>query len=109
MTKNSFKFIAVLCVGIATVGLASFTAGCSSTPTRESTGEYIDDSTITAKVKADLVHDPVVKALEVNVETFKGVVQLSGFVNTAAEKNQAGRVAAAVRGVTNVTNNIVVK
>lgn len=106
MSPKTYALITVVC---ATLGLASFTTGCSSTPTRESTGEFIDDSTITAKVKADLIHDPVVKAFDVKVETFKGVVQLSGFVNTQIEKTQAGSVAAAVKGVTEVKNNIAVK
>ena len=93
----------------ASLGLASFSGGCAATPTRESTGEYVDDSTITAKVKAALIHDPVVKALDVKVETFKGAVQLSGFVNTEVEKTQAGNVAAGVSGVSSVKNSIVVK
>ena len=107
--KISPKSLALITLVSATLGLASFTAGCASTPTRESTGEYVDDSTITAKVKAALVHDPVVKAFDVKVETFKGLVQLSGFVNSEAEKTQAGSVTAGVAGVTGVTNNIVVK
>ncbi len=89
--------------------LLSFTGGCASTATQESAGEYVDDSSITVKVKAAYVKDPLVKAISVNVETFKGVVQLSGFVNTSAEKAQAGALAAAVKGVTSVKNNIVVK
>ena len=91
------------------LALVSFTGGCAATPTKESTGEFVDDSSITVKVKAAFVKDPVVKAIEVTVETFKGVVQLSGFVNTNAEKAQAGRLAAAVKGVTSVKNDIVVK
>ena len=99
-----------LCAVLSTlVGFATFNAGCASTPTRESTGEYVDDSTITAKVKAALVKDPIVKALDVKVETFKGAVQLSGFVNTESEKTQAGNLAATVSGVTGVKNDIVVK
>src|SRR5215467_10404681 len=103
------KSVVLLAVFSAAVGFTSFTAGCASTPTRESTGEYVDDSTITAKVKAALVKDPVVKARDVKVETFKGVVQLSGFVNSETEKTQAGAVAASVNGVINVKNDIVVK
>ena len=103
------KSLALLAVISTAVGFTTFTAGCASTPTRESTGEYVDDSTITAKVKAALVKDPIVKALDVKVETFKGAVQLSGFVNTEAEKMQAGSLAASVSGVTGVKNDIVVK
>ena len=107
--KMSPKSLVLITVVSATLGLTSFTAGCAATPTRESTGEYVDDSTITTKVKAALVNDPLVKALDVKVETFKGVVQLSGFVNTEAEKLQAGNVAGTVNGVTSVKNSIVVK
>ena len=83
--------------------------GCASTATRESPGEYLDDSTLTAKVKAAFVHDPVVKAFDVSVQTYKGTVQLSGFVNTVFEKNQAETVARGVRGVKSVTNSLIVK
>jgi hyperosmotically inducible protein len=107
--KTSFKPIALAALFTASFSFVTFTAGCASTATKESTGEYVDDSAVTIKVKAAFVKDPIVKAIEVTVETFKGVVQLSGFVNTAAEKTQAGRVAANVKGVTDVKNNIVVK
>ncbi len=103
------KSLALWAVFSAAVGFTTFTAGCASTPTRESTGEYVDDSTITTKVKAALIKDPIVKARDVKVETFKGAVQLSGFVNSEAEKTQAGSLAAAVNGVTSVKNDIVVK
>ena len=89
--------------------LASLTGGCAATSTRESTGEYVDDSSITLKVKAAFVKDPVVEAGDVTVETFKGVVQLSGFVNSSAEKARAETVASSVKGVNSVKNNIVVK
>jgi hyperosmotically inducible protein len=107
--KTSFKPLALVALFTASLAFVAFNAGCASTATRESTGEYVDDSTVTIKVKAAFVKDPIVKASEVTVETFKGVVQLSGFVNTAAEKIQAGRVAANVKGVTEVKNSIVVK
>jgi len=109
MKTSSLKILSLATLLTASVGLTAFTTGCASTATKESTGEYIDNSTITTKVKAALVNDPVVSALDVTVESFKGVVQLSGFVNTSAEKAQAGRVAASVKGVTDVKNNIVVK
>ena len=107
--KTSIKPVTVAALLIASLSLASFTGGCAATPTKESTGEYVDDSSITVKVKAAFVKDPLVKALDVTVETFKGVVQLSGFVNTSAEKAQAASVASSIRGVTSVKNNIVVK
>lgn len=107
--NSSLKALSLASFLIAGLGAASLSTGCAGSATQASTGELIDDGATTAKVKAALVKDPVVKALEVKVETFKGVVQLSGFVNTAAEKAQAGRVAASVNGVTNVKNDIVVK
>jgi osmotically-inducible protein OsmY len=107
--KTSVPSLALAALLAAALGFVTFTAGCASTATRESTGEYIDDSSITFKVKAAFVKDPLVKALQVSVETFKGVVQLSGFVNTPEEKAQAARVAGTVAGVTDVKNDIVVK
>jgi osmotically-inducible protein OsmY len=83
--------------------------GCAGSPTQESTGEYVTDSWITTKVKASLADDPSVKATEVNVETFKGVVQLSGFVGTAAARSEAARVASSIKGVTSVKNDIRIK
>lgn len=109
MKTSSLKILSLVTVLTASVGLTAFTTGCASTATKESTGEYIDNSTITTKVKAAFVNDPVVSALDVKVDSFKGVVQLSGFVNTSAEKAQAGRIAASIKGVTDVQNNIVVK
>lgn len=107
--KSSLKPIALAAFFTAALGLVSFTGGCAATATQQSTGEYVDDSSITVKVKAAFVKDEIVKALDVSVETFKGVVQLSGFVNTAAEKTQAAHVASSVPGVLEVKNNIVVK
>lgn len=83
--------------------------GCAGSPTQESTGEYVTDSWITTKVKAALVDDQLVKATEVNVETFKGVVQLSGFVSSNAAMNQAVHVARGITGVTSVKNDMRVK
>src|SRR3954469_19665640 len=90
-------------------GLATLSTGCAGTATRESTGEYIDDATLTTKVKAAFVKDPVVKAIDVKVDTFKGAVQLSGFVDTADQKARAEQIAAGVQGVTSVKNNITLK
>lgn len=82
---------------------------CAPTQTREGTGEYIDDSVITAKVKAAFVNDPAVKATEINVETFKGEVQLSGFVAQAADAQRAADIARGVKGVKSVKNDVRVK
>ncbi len=84
-------------------------AGCAATRTQESTGEYVDDSTITAKVKAAILGDPALKVFQISVETFKGVVQLSGFVNSPQVVSRAGEVAGRVSGVKSVKNNLLVK
>jgi osmotically-inducible protein OsmY len=83
--------------------------GCTATATRESTGEYIDDSSITTRVKLALVGDEHVRARDVKVETFRGIVQLSGFVDTAEQKTRAGEITAAMAGVRRVQNDLVVK
>jgi osmotically-inducible protein OsmY len=82
---------------------------CAPTAKREGTGEYIDDALITTKVKAALAADPNVKATEVNVETFKGTVQLSGFVSSQEAIQKAIAIARGVEGVRAVKNNMVVK
>lgn len=83
--------------------------GCGATSTREGTGEYIDDTVITTKVKAAILNTSSLKVSEINVETFKGVVQLSGFVSSAEDINTAVRVARQVTGVTAVKNAMRVK
>lgn len=83
--------------------------GCASTQKRESPGEYIDDSTITTKVNAAILKESSLKFFQINVETFKGRVQLSGFVDTKEQVAKAGEVAAGVKGVKSVHNNLVVK
>lgn len=90
-------------------GVAALTAGCAGTATQASTGEFIDDRATTAKVKAAMVGDPIVKALDVNVDTFRSVVQLSGFVETDEQKARAGQIAAGVQGVQSVQNNITLR
>jgi osmotically-inducible protein OsmY len=83
--------------------------GCASTAKREGTGEYVDNSVITTKVKAAIFGDESLKSSEINVETFKGVVQLSGFVSSQADINRAVEVARTVKGVTSVKNDMRVK
>lgn len=82
---------------------------CAGSRTRETTGEYLDDSVITTKVKYALLADPDVKSLDISVETFKGVVQLSGFVNNAEQARKAAGIAKSVQGVRSVKNSLVVK
>jgi osmotically-inducible protein OsmY len=85
------------------------TLGCASTRTQEGAGEYVDDTVITTKVKAAILNDPGLKVSEINVETFKGVVQLSGFVSSREDINNAMKVARAVNGVTSVKNSMQLK
>ncbi len=105
MKKQLGNYLAALFLAVTLVSVA----GCESTPKQEGTGEYIDDSVITTKVKTALVNDPVTKATEINVETFKGVVQLSGFVSTQAAINRAVELARGVSGVKSVRNDMRLK
>ncbi len=84
-------------------------AACASTPTRESTGEYVDDSVITTKVKSLLANDDFLKSFQISVETYKGTVQLSGFVDSQKAIDKAGEIASSVKGVKSVKNNLMVK
>ena len=83
--------------------------GCGSTATKEGTGEYVDDSVITTKVKTAIFNDSSLKVNEINVETFKGVVQLSGFVRSQADIDKAVQVARGVAGVKSVKNDMRIK
>ena len=84
-------------------------AGCSSTSKKESTGEYFDDTAITTKVKTAIFNEPTLKSLEISVETFKGRVQLSGFVGAQENIDKAVSVAKSVGGVTSVKNDMRLK
>ncbi|MBK7900828.1 MAG: BON domain-containing protein [Azonexus sp.] len=97
------------CSAICLAATLVTAAGCASTAKQEGTGEYVDDSAITAKVKAAILNDPSLKVAEINVETFKGVVQLSGFVSSQAAANKAVEVARAVGGVKSVKNDMRIK
>jgi osmotically-inducible protein OsmY len=89
--------------------LLASVVGCASTSKSEGAGEYVDDTVITSKVKAAIFNEPTLKSAEVNVETFKGAVQLSGFVSTQANIYKAVEVARNVGGVTNVKNDMRLK
>src|ERR1039457_6131759 len=104
ITFNAHSLVVLLLAVLATLA-----AACASTPTQESTGGYVDDSTITAKIKTNLVQEPKVSATDVHVKTYKGVVDLSGFVDSQSQISQAGIVAAQVSGVKSVHNNLIVK
>jgi osmotically-inducible protein OsmY len=94
---------------LAAVLTAALLAACAGTPNRESTGEVIDDSVITTKVKTALVSDKRVSAMDVSVETFKGRVLLSGYVRSPEERQAAERIARNVAGVKEVNNKIAVR
>lgn len=93
---------------VALMMVAAVTA-CASTPEQSSTGEYIDDTVITTKVKTELANDNLLKSFQISVETRKGIVQLSGFVDSQYAVDQAGRIARGVEGVKSVENGLVAK
>lgn len=95
--------------GLAAILLAMMLAACSGSPTQESTGEFIDDSAITTKVKAAFVQDKTVDATDIKVDTFKGTVQLSGFADDHTEIERAVQIASKVPGVKSVRNDIQLK
>jgi osmotically-inducible protein OsmY len=97
------------CSMALTAALLATALGCASTSSSESTGEYLDDSVITSKVKTAIFNEPTLKVLQINVETYKSVVQLSGFVASGAEMDKAGDIARSVNGVRAVKNDIKVK
>jgi len=102
---NNFTRVSVLFAAVSLTALA----GCASTQKQESTGQYVDDTAITTKVKAAIFNEPTLKSAEINVETFKGRVQLSGFVSTRANIDRAVVIAQGVTGVTSVSNEMRVK
>jgi len=96
-------------LGFIAVLLLATLLGCAGTATKESTGEYVDDTVITTNVKAAIFNEPTLKSAEINVETFKGVVQLSGFVSSNANIDREVQVARGVKGVTSVNNSMRLK
>jgi hypothetical protein len=98
------RFILAVC-SVLLLGLL----GCAGTKQRESTGEYFDDTAITTRVNAAILKEPSLKFFQIEVETFKGRVLLSGFVDTKEQVATAGRVAAGCKGVKSVVNHLVVK
>jgi BON domain len=105
ITMKLFNRFAPFCCALLLASLV----GCASTPKQEGTGEYVDDTVITTKVKAAVFSEPSLKSAEINVETFKGVVQLSGFVSSRADINKAVEVAGSVQGVKSVKNDMRLK
>jgi osmotically-inducible protein OsmY len=105
MNTIHFARASVLLAALAVATLS----GCASTQKQESTGQYIDDTVVTTSVKAAIFNEPTLKSAEINVETFKGRVQLSGFVSNQASINRAVQVTQAVKGVSSVANDMRVK
>lgn len=103
--KQLSKYLSTIFLAVLLVT----TVGCASTSKQEGTGEYVDDTVITTKVKAAIFNEPTLKTLEINVETFKGVVQLSGFVSSQASINKAIQVTRTVKGVVSVKNDMRIK
>jgi hyperosmotically inducible protein len=94
---------------LTAAALVTLVAGCSAILGRETSGEYVDDATITTKVKAQIFNDPSLKVLQINVETFQDVVQLSGFVDSSASKERAAQIARNVTGVRQVKDSLIVR
>lgn len=103
--KTTQRFFTLLLTAAALTTVVA----CSSTPTQESTGQYMDDTAITTKVKAAIFNEPTLKSAEINVETFKGAVQLSGFVSTQADIQKAIAITQGVGGVKSVKNDMRLK
>jgi len=103
--KHLHKYLSAV---FLTASLLAF-AGCASTEQKAGVGQYFDDSVITTKVKAALIEDPLTKAIEINVETFKGVVQLSGFVSSQEAANRAVELASGIGGVKSIKNDMRLK
>jgi osmotically-inducible protein OsmY len=103
------RFQSAIAQSVLATSLLVSLAACAPTPTREGTGEYVDDSVITGKVKAAFAADPTVKATQVKVETFKGTVQLSGFVDSREAADKAVEIARGVKGVKSVKNDTVIR
>ena len=103
---NFFKVVAGLLMAAV---MAITLSACAPTATQEGTGGYIDDTVVTTKVKAQLLNDDSLKSTEINVETFKGKVQLSGFVSSPQMANRAVTVTRSVEGVKSVVNNMQIK
>ena len=103
--KKSYTVISILAVLMM---IAAFVA-CATTSTQESTGEYIDDSVITTKIKTQLANDDFLKSFQISVESRKGIVQLSGFVDSQNAVDKAGQIARGVDGVKSVRNDLIVK
>lgn len=109
MTETLKKVATALCVAGSVAMIAISSVGCSGSRYHRSTGAYLDDKSISAKVKTELYADPEVKGTQVSIESYQGNVQLSGFVDSQAQKDRAAEIARRVSGVQWVKNDLVVK
>ena len=110
--KNKTKIMSMaLCFGLLTTGVVGTLTltGCAGSSNTRSTGQYIDDKTLQRQVRSSLSDNGEYKFDQVNVDLYRGTCQLSGFVDTQAQKNKAGDIAKGVQGVTSVDNNITVR
>ena len=107
--KTSYVVIPFLVVLVMSAAFVASAPAQQPAQKQESTGEYVDDSVITTKVKAQLANDDFLKSFEISVETYKGTVQLSGFVDSQKSVDKAGEIARSVKGVKSVKNNLNVK
>ena len=96
-------------ISMVSIGLLTTFLGCASTQMQESPDKYIDDSVITTKVKAEIFNEVSLKSFQINVKTYNGVVQLSGFVDSAQSVTKAGKIAGRVEGVKKVENDLILK
>lgn len=109
MANNMMSRALACLMLVATAVLTPSIAGCAATETRRSAGESVDDAVITARVKTNLVQDERLEAFEIDVDTYRGVVQLNGFVDSPENAERAEEVAEVVPGVVSVRNNLEVK
>jgi hyperosmotically inducible protein len=101
--------IVIRCLVLLMLMLLTSLMACASTRTHQSAGEYVDDSVITTKIKSQLAGDDFFKSFQISVESYKGIVQLSGFVDSQAAIDKAGQIARGVQGVKSVKNNLIIK
>lgn len=104
MVRIRFNWKSLVCFGALFASL-----GCAATQKQESAGEYLDDSVITTKVKAAVFNEATLKTLQINVKTYKGETQLSGFVDSAQSVTKAGEIAGRVEGVVSVRNDLLIR
>jgi osmotically-inducible protein OsmY len=109
MSKRSVNLITASFLARSGGSIPAYALAATAAASSESAGEALDDTVITTQVKAALLNEPSLKSFQISVKTYKDTVQLSGFVDSAAAKQTAGRIAAGVKGVASVRNDLIVK